>query len=306
MILYLGKRIGSGVVTILAVLIFTFLLIRVTGDPIGLLVPVDAPPEDVERIRQLYELDQPWTVQLVKYLDQLAHFDLGTSIRYKAQVVDLFAKTIPNTLILVAAAMGWTLVLGIPLGVAMALAPNSRFDKAMTLFVGFMQSTPGFVLGLLMITFVALGLGWFPVAGFEQPKSIVLPAIAVASVSFAGVVRLTRDEAMVVLRSDYVRYARAKGLPRATIWRRHVLRNVLSPVAGLTYMTLARALGGSFVIESIFNWPGIGKLFFEAASSRDYTVVQGYVVYVGVAIVIINIASEFLNTWIDPRLRMAR
>jgi peptide/nickel transport system permease protein len=301
---YLAQRVGTGLLTILGIILLTFMLIRISGDPTAMLVPLDAPPGEADRIRQLYGLNEPGYVQLVKYFDQVLHFDFGRSMRYRSDVVTLLGMTIPNTLLLVGAALAWTLLTGIPLGIAAALRPNSRFDKAVNVLAGIFQSTPNFVMALLLLTFIALGLGWFPVAGFDQPKSIVLPALALGAAPFAALVRLVRDETIVVLTSEYVAYARAKGLQQRTIWTRHVVRNALAPAAGLTYVLLARMVAGTVVLESIFNWPGVGKLFFEAASSRDYWIVQAFVIYTGVAVVIINLAAEFLNSWLDPRLRL--
>jgi peptide/nickel transport system permease protein len=248
-------------------------------------------------------LDRSLPAQLVGYLHDLARLDLGQSLRYRVPVADLVAARLPATLQLAAAGLAVALVLALPLGVAMAVrggAPGGRLAAAFTLLG---LALPSFWLGPLLVLVFAVQLGWLPVAGRESLSSLVLPALTLAVGLAAVLARQLAANLSEALAADHVRTARAKGLAPAQVLWRHGVRNALLPVVTVFGLQLGALLGGAVITETVFAWPGLGALTVEAISARDYPLLQGCVLVIAGAYVLVNGLTELAYAWIDPRVR---
>jgi peptide/nickel transport system permease protein len=297
-------RFAYSVLALVGVVTIVFLLLHLSGDPLALLLPLDTTtPQDVARFRHAYGLDRPLSVQYLLYLSRVARGDLGFSYRYGQPVSTLLRERVQATLTLALFAMSVSIVLGVTLGVVAGVRRGTAAD-AMAMFVSLVGiSVPSFWLGLIFIVVFGVLLGWLPVSGYGGLQHLLMPGIVLGSVYAAQVSRLTRTSLLEVLAQDYVRTARAKGLAESVVIVKHALRN-----AGLTVLTVlglsfGRMLGGAVVVETIFSWPGMGRLAVQAVLARDFPVVQGTVI-VGAAIFLgANLAVDLLCGWLDPRLR---
>jgi peptide/nickel transport system permease protein len=296
-------RLGHALLSIFLLTIVVFSMVRLTGDPTSLLLPDTATQADYDRLTARLRLDQPLPVQYVLYLSQVVRGDLGDAIRLKAPVTDLIIARLPATLQLAGAGLGLTLLIGIPLGVYSAYTRGSKFDRVVRLFSAFGMSAPSFWVGLLLALIFAVNLRWLPAGGYGKATNIILPAIAVSIVPIAGLTRLLRSSMIDVLSSDYIKFLRIKGVPESEILWKHALRN-----AGLTTLTFvgvltAGLLTGSLVTELVFTWPGIGLLVANSIDGRDFTVVQGVVLFFSVIYIAVNLLVDVLQTILNPKLR---
>jgi peptide/nickel transport system permease protein len=296
-------RLGHALLSILLLTIVVFSMVRLTGDPTSLLLPDTATQADYDRLAARLRLDQPLPVQYVLYLGQVVRGDLGDAIRLKAPVTDLIFARLPATLQLAGAGLGLTLLIGIPLGVYSAYMRGSKFDRIVRLFSAFGMSAPSFWVGLLLALIFAVNLRLLPAGGYGKATNLILPAIAVSIVPIAGLTRLLRSSMIDVLSSDYIKFLRIKGVPESEILWKHALRN-----AGLTTLTFvgvltAGLLTGSLVTELVFTWPGIGLLVANSIDGRDFTVVQGVVLFFSVIYIVVNLLVDVLQTVLNPKLR---
>lgn len=298
------RRLGATAGTLLAVLVAVFVLVRlVPGDPVEVMLGERASGADRAVLVAQLGLDRSLPAQLVGYLHDLARLDLGQSLRYRVPVADLVAARLPATLQLAAAGLAVALVLALPLGVAMAVrggAPGGRLAAAFTLLG---LALPSFWLGPLLVLVFAVQLGWLPVAGRESLSSLVLPALTLAVGLAAVLARQLAANLSEALAADYVRTARAKGLAPAQVLWRHGVRNALLPVVTVFGLQLGALLGGAVITETVFAWPGLGALTVEAISARDYPLLQGCVLVIAGAYVLVNGLTELAYAWIDPRVR---
>jgi ABC-type dipeptide/oligopeptide/nickel transport system permease component len=281
-----------------------FLLIHlVPGDPIQQMLGEGAPVADVKALRHDYGFDAPLRVQYFRYWKGVLHGDLGRSIRYNQTVVNLLAQRYPYTLRLTLASLLVAIILSIPAGVRSARRRNRWDDRLLSVISLFGLSFPNFALGPILILLFAIKLGWLPVSGAGSFASLVLPAFTMGSALAAILTRMVRTSMLEELSQDYIRTARAKGLPERTVVYRHALRNAMIPVLTVLGLQFGALLAGAIVTEKIFSWPGIGRLTIDAISSRDYYVVQGCILAIGLTYVAVNFLTDVLYSVANPRIR---
>jgi ABC-type dipeptide/oligopeptide/nickel transport system permease component len=302
---FIATRIGYSALSLLLLSLTIFGVIRATGDPAVLLVGPGASRDDIAQARTLWGLDAPLPQQYVTFLTNALQGNLGTSFQYRVPVRDLYFERLPNSLMLAAVALGISLVLGIPLGIISAVKVDTVWDSVSKLVAMFGLSVPNFFIGLVMINIFAVWLRWLPAAGIGTWQHLVMPSIALGWYFAASMLRLTRSSMLEVLDSEYVKLARLKGLPETVVIVKHAFRNALIPVLTLAGINLVIMINVAVIIESIFAWPGIGRLLYEGISFRDFPVVQGLVVLAGGMIVGVNLLLDLLYAWIDPRIRYA-
>lgn len=301
---FLLSRLLSAAVVVLGVACLVFLLIHlIPGDPVEVILGENARPADREALRQALGLDRSLWVQLGQFLQGLTQFDLGTSLYSRRPVVELLAERLPATMELALAALLVAMIIAFPLGVLAATRQGTVWDRAATALALIGVSVPNFWLGPLLILVFSIGLGWFPVSGRTGLSSLVLPALTLGSAMAAILSRMVRAALLEVLGEDYIRTARAKGLPAGQVLWRHALRNALLPVITVLGLQLGALLGGAVITEVVFAWPGIGQLTVESIQRRDYPVVQGCVLLISLAYVVVNTLTDLVYAWADPRVR---
>ena len=303
---YILRRFGYALISLFLLSVTIFLFVRVTGDPAVLLVEPGASKDDLQAIRTQFGLDRPLWVQYGSFTGNLLRGDFGNSFYYRTPVRELYLSRLPNSLLLAAAAMTFSLVIGIPTGIVAAVRVNSWWDSAGKLFALLGLSLPAFWVGLVMILFFSVYLGWFPSSGSGTTMHLVMPAISLGWVFAAAHMRLTRSSMLEVLGSEYVKLARIKGLPEALVIAKHALKNALIPVLTLAGINLVLMVNVAVVVETVFAWPGVGRLLYEGIAFRDFPVVQATVILSGVMIVVVNFLVDLLYAVIDPRIRYER
>ena len=290
---------------VIGVVCLVFLLLHlVPGDPVEVMLGESARPADREALRAALGLDRPLLSQLLHYLSGLLRFDLGTSLHSRQPISELLLERLPATLELAVAALLLAVVIALPLGIIAAIRQGKPADSGAMLFSLIGISIPNFWLGPLLILLFSLWLGWTPVSGSQAPGSLILPAITLGTALAAILARMVRSSLLEVLNQDYIRTARAKGLGTPAIIWRHALRNAWLPVITLLGLQLGALLGGAVITETIFSWPGLGSLLVESIQKRDYPVVQGCVLFISLAYVLVNTLTDLIYTWIDPRIRL--
>jgi ABC-type dipeptide/oligopeptide/nickel transport system permease component len=277
-----------------------------TGDPAVLLAEPGARAEDLERMREQWGLNRPWPVQYFSFLRKISTGELGKSFNYRLPVSELYFQRLPNSLQLALVATVISLVIGVPAGLLSAVRVNGVWDNIGKVLGLLGLSIPGFWLGLVLILVFAVWLRWLPTSGAGDWTHIIMPAVALGWYFAASLLRLTRSSMLDVLRSEYIKLARLKGLPEALVIAVHAFKNALVPVLTLAGVNLVVMVNAAVVIEVIFAWPGIGRLLFEGIFQRDFPLVQGVVVMAGVMIVGVNLLIDILYAVIDPRIRLTR
>ena len=302
---FLAGRLGMAVLTLFATTVAVTLLIHlVPGDPVRIMYAQSqgTTPEQLEAIRARLGLDLPIWRQYLAFLGRLFEGDLGVTIRGRQPVLDLLLERLPNTLALAFAALGIALVIGLPLGFMAALKRGTWLDTALMVTAITGLSIPHFWLGLVLLFVFAVELQWLPVAG-TGPLNLVLPAVTLGLANAAVVARMTRSSMIDVMSQDFVRTARAKGLPEAVVLHRHVLRSGLVPVVTMLGLQFAAAMGGAIVVENIFAWNGVGRLAIEAIFQRDYPVIQGFILVFAATVVVVTTLLDVAYALLDPRIR---
>ncbi len=301
---FLLQRAVASVVTLLGVSLAVFLMVRMLpGDPARVIAGLLASEEDVARIRVELGLDRPLWTQYGIFLARLAHGNLGTSARTSEPVSTELAPRLAATLWLALVSAGLASLTGVAAGLIAATRPYSLWDYALSMTTLFGVSMPVYWLGLMLIILFAVDLNWLPAAGADRPSSIILPALTLASFSVALIARMTRASMLEVLRQDYVRTARAKGLFEVAVVSRHALRNALIPIVTVIGLQFGTLLGGAVLTESVFGWPGMGLLLIDSIFSRDYATVQGIVLVFSFMLILTNFLVDLLYAVIDPRIR---
>ncbi|MCU7917415.1 MAG: ABC transporter permease [Candidatus Thiodiazotropha sp. (ex Dulcina madagascariensis)] len=301
---FLISRLLSALVVMLGVVCLVFLLIHlVPGDPVDVMLGESARPADREALRTRLGLDQPMAIQLGHYFKGLAVLDLGVSLHAKQPVAELLAARIPATLELALAAISCALLIAIPLGIVAAVKRGGAWDWGAMGFSMLGVSIPNFWLGPMLILCFSLWLGWTPVSGREGTASLILPAVTLGTAFAAILARMVRSSLLEVLGEDFVRTARAKGVDEPRVIWRHAMRNAWLPVVTLLGLQFGALLGGAVVTEVVFDWPGIGSLMIEAIQTRDYPLVQGCVLFISLAYLLVNTLTDILYGLIDPRIR---
>jgi ABC-type dipeptide/oligopeptide/nickel transport system permease component len=301
---YLLTRILYTLPVIWLVVSLVFLLIHlVPGDPIAQMLGEGAPAADLQAARHAYGLDLPLSQQYLNYWKGVLHGDLGLSFRYNQSVSKLLLQRYPYTLQLTLAALVVAILLSIPAGVRSARRRNDWDDRAISVVSLFGLSFPNFALGPILILFFSIKLGLLPVSGSGRFANLVLPAITMGSALAAILTRMVRTSMLEELSQDYIRTARAKGLSETTVVYRHALRNAMIPVITVLGLQFGALLAGAIVTEKIFSWPGIGRLTIDAISNRDYYVVQGCILAIGLTYVAVNFMTDLVYSALNPRIR---
>jgi len=303
MLFYLLRRSLQSVPVVLGVIFAVMLTIElIPGDPVTLMLGEHATQESVAAVREALGLDKPLLVRYVQYIGNLFHGDLGRSLRERRLVSEELADVWPATLELTAAALAIAVIFGVLAGVVSAVWPNSFFDGVMRLGSLFGLSMPVFWTGLTLIIFFSLWLPWLPVGGSGSLRHLILPAVTLALPSLAMVARMTRSSVLEVLHEDYIRTARAKGVREQTVVLKHGLRNACIPIVTLLGLQVGQLLGGAVLTETVFAWPGMGRLIVRAIFARDYILLQGAILVFALAFVLINLIVDISYAMFDPRV----
>jgi peptide/nickel transport system permease protein len=311
---YFANRIALALPVLLGISLVVFLMLKlVPGDPAIALLGPQAEPRDIQMLRQAWGLDRPIHQQYMTWLGHVLRGDLGLSLEQRLPVSILVLSRFKNTAILTFASIVVSCAVGLTAGVASATRPRSVIDRLTMLLALFANSMPAFWLGLVLILAFSLGLGWFPVTGMQSIREeggfldllhhLVLPAVTLGGATTAIVARLTRSSLLEVIRLDYVRTARAKGLFEPRVVLRHALRNALLPVVTVVGLQVGFLLGGAVLTETVFSWPGVGLQLYRAISTRDIPLIQGSVLLIAVTFVFINLLVDVLYAYLDPRIR---
>ncbi|WP_036299893.1 nickel ABC transporter permease [Methylotenera sp. L2L1] len=300
------KRLTSLLTVIFGVLLLTFLLIHlVPGDPVDVMLGESANVADREALRADLGLNQPLVKQFGSYLAKLMHGDLGKSIHTQTPIIELIQARYPATLKLALLSLLIGIVIGVPLGIFAALKAGRWQDFIVTIVSVRLSAMPAFWLGPVLMLIFAVWLGWLPVSGMDSGTSIILPAITLGFGLSAILTRMTRTSLLEVLNDDYIRTARAKGLSEQTVILRHALRAALLPIITIVGLQMGSLLAGTVITETIFSWDGVGRLLVESIEKRDYPVTQACVLIVALSYVLVNLATDVLYRFADPRVRHA-
>jgi peptide/nickel transport system permease protein len=301
---FIAIRFGYSLVSLFLLSLTIFLFVRLTGDPATLLVEPGASEAELAAIRERFGLDRPLWVQYGSFVSSLLQGDLGQSFYYRMPVAELYVARLPNSLLLAAVAMAFSLLIGIPSGILAAVRVGRFWDSAGKVFALLGLSLPSFWVGLVMILFFSVYLEWLPSSGSGTALHLIMPAFALGWYFAAAHMRLTRSSMLEVLGSEYVKLARLKGLPEALVIGKHAFKNALIPVITLAGINLVVMVNVAVVVETVFAWPGIGRLLYEGITFRDFPIVQGVVLLGGAMIVVVNFLVDILYAVIDPRIRL--
>jgi ABC-type dipeptide/oligopeptide/nickel transport system permease component len=300
---HLLASLGQAALVMLGVFVLVFVMVRLTGDPARAMLAREAGPEQVEALRRQLGFDRPIFVQFVDSLGKTLRGDFGNSLHYRTPALPLVLERLPATLELAFVGLIFALVIAVPIGLWGGARPGSPVDVAGRTIGLLGQTTPAYWLGLVMIIVFAVQLRWFPTSGRAGATSVVMPALALALPTMGRLVRLTRSAVMEIMGEDYVRTARAKGLSNRTVFYRHVLRNAGIPLISVIGIQFGYMLGGSVIIESVFAWPGLGRLAVDAISIRDFPLVQAIAIFASLVVVVLNLLTDIAYSFIDPRIR---
>jgi peptide/nickel transport system permease protein len=303
---YIARRLGYSLLSLFVLSVTIFLFVRVSGDPATLLVEPGASPDDIAAIHHQFGLDRPLFVQYGIFMASLLHGDFGQSFYYRTPVWDLYMSRLPNSLLLATAAMLFSLLVGIPSGILASVQVGKFWDSVGKMFALLGLSLPSFWVGLVLILFFSVYLGWLPSSGSGTPLHLIMPAFALGWYFAASHMRLTRSSMLEVLGSEYIKLARLKGLPQRLVIAKHAFKNALIPVLTLAGINLVIMVNVAVVVEVVFAWPGIGRLLYEGITFRDFPVVQGVVVMAGAMIISVNFMVDVLYAVIDPRIRLEK
>ncbi|GAK68602.1 putative ABC transporter permease protein [Agrobacterium rubi TR3 = NBRC 13261] len=291
--------------TLWFIVTFTFVVLRTSGDPVVALVGADATPDEIEQFRALWRLDDPLWVQYFRYIAQMATGQFGISYRDGREVIDIIAERVPWTIMLGLFAYAGAILIGIPAGIIAAIKRGSPFDNLIMATAVFGFAIPNFFLGILLILLFSLGLQWLPSSGTGTIWHVLMPALTLATFTAGTLARFTRSAMLEVLDKLYIRAAAAKGV---SYWKRivfHALPNAGIPIITIIGLNLGELIGGAIVVETVFAWPGVGRLLVTAVSSRDLAVVQALVLIMAVTMVMANLIVDLLYGLLDPRIRVS-
>lgn len=301
---YIFKRILQMIPILIGVSLFVFMLLYFSpGDPAQLILGMNAKPEDLNLMREQLGLNDPVIVQYINYMKKLLTGDFGTSYSTSQSVIDMIAIRLPNTLILSFGSLFAIMIVSIPLGIALATRQNSMFDNVMRVVSLILAAMPGFWLGLMMILLFAVKLRWLPGSGLEKLSGAIMPIICLSVAGWAVNSRLTRASVLDVIRQDFVKTARAKGLPEKQIMKKHILKNALLPMVTSIGMSIGLAFGGSVVIETVFGINGMGKMMVDALRQKDIPTIMASVIITAAIIAVANLLTDLTYAFIDPRIK---
>ena len=300
---YIVARMVQMVITIFIVSLIVFFLVRLKGDPVTIMAPPTFNVEQIERLRHAWGFDKPLWEQYLIFLRKAVTGDFGKAIQYRTSAMELVMQRLLWTYLLAGTSALIALVIAIPMGVISAVKRNSFIDLLSTAIATVGTAMPGFWFGIMLILIFSVRLRLLPAYGAQEPVAIIMPALALGTGMAARISRLTRSTMLETLGQDYIRTAYSKGLNRRVVVLRHALRNALIPVVTAFGLQLGWLLGGSVVVESVFSWPGLGRLIIESINIRDITVVQAGLMWFATSFVLINLVVDILYTFLDPRVR---
>lgn len=296
-------KLARTVLTLWLVVTFTFIVLRTSGDPVVSLVGADALPEEIEQFRQQWGLDEPLIVQYAKYIVQMATGNFGQSLRDHRPVLEIIGERVPWTLMLGFLAYLGAAIIGIPAGIGAALRRGGAFDRMIMAFAVFGFALPNFFLGILLILLFSLSLQVLPSSGTGTIWHFIMPALTLGTFTAGTLARFTRSAMLEVLEKPYMRAAAAKGVPPLQRILFHALPNAAIPIVTVIGLNIGHLIAGAIVVETVFAWPGVGRLLVTAVSSRDLAVVQGLVLVIAATMVLANLAVDLLYGVLDPRIR---
>ncbi len=302
---YLARRAFGALWALAGVALVVFLILHLTGDPAAVMMPPEATKAEIAAFRHAEGFDRPLIVQLGAFLAAAAHGDLGVSLRHDEPAMSLALERLPATILLASSAFAIVVLIGVPAGVLSALHPRTLTDYAARLVALVGQSAPTYWIGLMLILLFAVRLQWLPASGIGDWRNVVLPAATLGFFSTAKLMRLTRASMLDVLSADYLRTARAKGLTATRVSVRHALRNAWLPIVTQLGIELGTLLSGAIITETVFAWPGVGRLAVEAVFERDFPVVEAVVLIAATIFVALNLVVDLLYAALDPRIRYA-
>jgi peptide/nickel transport system permease protein len=301
---FLFRRLLQSLVVLFGVSFVVFAILHLTGDPALVLLPPDASPEDVRRFREVMGFNDPFFVQYGRFLKGALQGDFGQSVRHGEPAFGLVVERMPATFELAGAALALALCLAIPAGIVSAVRRNTALDYLATVVALFGQSLPTFWLGIMLILLFSVQFHLLPSSGRGTLEHLILPAVTLGLFTTARITRLTRSGMLEVLNQDYIRTARAKGVSDSPVVWKHALKNAAIPIVTIVGIELGTLLGGSVITETIFAWPGVGRLSVQAIANRDYPVVQAAVFLLASTFVLVNLMVDVIYTYLDPRIRL--
>jgi peptide/nickel transport system permease protein len=301
---YVLARLAQSALVVLLSLTAVFGMVRLGGDPVLLFLPMDIQSKDVNEFRQRLGFNDPLVVQYGRFMAGALRGDFGESLRYRRPALGLVLERLPATLLLAGCAIALTLVVAVPLGVLTAVRRDTAIDHVGTMATVLGQATPGFWLGLMLIYVFAVQLRWLPTGGSGTVAHLVMPSVVLAAFFAARVARLTRSATLEVLNEEYIKTARAKGLGEGRVIGKHTLRNSAIPIVTLAGLEAGQLLGGAVIAETIFAWPGLGRLTVQALLNRDFPVVMAAVSFTSIVYTLLNLAVDLAYGWLDPRVRI--
>jgi ABC-type dipeptide/oligopeptide/nickel transport system permease component len=304
MLQYVIKRLLSTIPVLIGISLLLFFMLRMLpGDPAQVLAGLMATPDEVELIRHQLGLDRPVHVQYAFFLGRLARFDLGRSARTQNPVTEEIWARLPNTMLLAVVAITLACLFGIPAGIISAVRPYTWLDYVVTSTAIFGISMPVFWLGLMLVVVFAVWLQWLPAGGTGTWRHVILPSFTLAAFVVAFIARMTRSSMIEVLSQDYTTTARSKGLKEQVVVIKHALKNALIPIITVVGLQFGMLLGGAVLTETVFAWPGVGRLIVDSILARDYPVIQGAILVFGLLYILVNLVVDLLYAYVDPRIR---
>ena len=301
---YLIKRLLSTIPVLIGISLLLFFMLRMLpGDPAQVLAGQMATPQEIENIRHQLGLDRPVYEQYAVYMSHLVRFDLGRSARTQNPVIDEVWARLPNTILLAVVAITLACLFGIPAGIISAVRSNSWIDYLVTMSALFGASMPVFWLGLMLVVLFAVILHWLPAGGTGSWQHAILPSITLSAAMVAFIARMTRSTMLETLSQDFTTTARSKGLAETVVIVKHALKNALIPIITVVGLQFGFLLGGAILTETVFAWPGLGRLIYDSISARDYPMIQGVILIFGLLYILVNLAVDLIYAFVDPRIR---
>ncbi|BDF69493.1 glutathione ABC transporter permease [Oscillospiraceae bacterium] len=300
---YILKRLGQSIIVLLGVTLVVFVVMNLTGDPLDFILPPGTPPEVYDRYEKELGYDQPIAVQYGRFLINAVQGDFGESHYYKKPAMEVVLSRVPATLQLALTALGLSILVGIPLGVLAAIKRGTPLDASIRFVALLGQCVPIFWLGMVLMLVFSIMLRWLPTYGNGSLKHLILPAVALSAYSCASIARLVRSGMIDVLGQEYITVARAKGVRELAVIMKHAFKNSLSSVLTILGLQMASLLGGSLVTETVFSWPGLGRLLQQAVLNRDFTVVEAVVCLIACTFVLVNLLVDIFYAVINPRIK---
>lgn len=301
---FLIQKLGHTAIVVFCVLTLVFVVLHMTGDPVMMLLPPNASREEIDALSRTLGLDQPLIVQYGRFLARIARGDFGTSLQHQQPAMGLVAERLPASALLAVTALGLAVAVALPLGIVAAARRGTVLDRLAVALAALGQSAPIFWTGLMLMLVGSVILQLLPTSGYGTWRHLILPALTLASYPMAAIARLVRSGMLEVLDADYVRTARAKGLPERGVVLKHTLRNAALPIVTVVGLQFGLLLGGAIVCEMIFSWPGVGRLMIFAIYNRDFPLVEAAVFVMAMVFVAGNMLVDLCYAWLDPRVKL--